>query len=177
MRWPLGDSEHHILTELGDADLITEKSKRYVQRHRSEQAAELGYDATLPLEIPEAAPGRCYSIPFSIADDIAAKSKRIRQVALQLVIKNLVSADRLEVFLNGESISGETCLREFSWHVAPYEGQKLEFHLERVQPIKGRNLLEVSLEERPEGLTGGITIEQCELLVEYGVYPSSLAVS
>ena len=177
MRWPLGDSQHHILTELGDADLITEESKRYVQRHRSEQAAELGYDATLPLEIPEAAPGRRYSIPFSIADDIAAKSKRIRQVVLQLVIKNLVSADRLEVFLNGESISGETCLREFSWHVAPYEGQKLEFHLERVQPIKGRNLLEVSLEGRPEGLTGGITIEQCELLVEYGVYPSSLAVS
>jgi len=177
MRWPLDDSEHRILTELGDPDLIAEESKRYVQRHRSEQAAALGYDATLPLEITEVAPGKRYAIPFSVADDIAAKSKRIRQVVLQLVIKNLVSADRLEVFLNGKSLTDEICLREFSWHVAPYEGQKLKFRLERVRPVKGQNLLEVSLEGRPERLTGGITIEQCELRVEYGVYPSSPALA
>ena len=173
MRWPLGDSEHRILTELGDPDLIREESKRYVQRHRSEQAATLGYDATLPLEIPEAAPGKRYAIPFSVADDVAAKPKRIRQVTLQLVINNLVSADRLEVLLNGESLNRETCLREFSWHVAPYQGQKLKFRLEHVRPVKGRNVLEVSLEERPAGLAGGITIEECELRVEYGIYPSS----
>ena len=177
MRWPLDDSERRILTELGDPDLIREGSKRYIQRHRSKQASELGYDATLPIEIAEADPSKRYSIPFSIADDIEAAPKRIRQVVLQLVIKNLVSADRLGVFLNGESLADETCLRDFSWHIAPYQGQKLEFRLERVRPVRGHNLLEISLDGRPEGLTGGITIEGLEVRIEYGSYPSSLVVS
>ena len=81
------------------------------------------------------------------------------------------------MFLNGESLSEETCLRDFSWHVAPYQGQKLEYHLEQVRPVKGQNLLEVSLDGRPTGLTGGITIEGCEVRVEYGSYPSGQVVS
>jgi hypothetical protein len=177
MRWPLDDSERRILTEVGDPDLIQEGSKRYVQRHRSEQASELGYDATLPLEIAEADPSKRYSIPFSIADDIDAAPKRVRQVVVELVVTNLVSADRLGIFLNGESLGAETCLRDFSWNIAPYQGQKLEFHLEQVRPVRGRNLLEVSLDGRPEGLAGGITIEGLEVRVEYGSYPSSLDVS
>ena len=177
MQWPLGDAERRILTELGDPDLISEGSKRYIQRRRSERAFELGYNATLPIEIAEAAPGRRYPIPFMIADDIAASTKRVRQVVLQLEIKNLVSADRLSVFLNGESLSEETCLRDFLWRVAPYQGQKIEYHLVQVRPVKGQNLLEVSLDGRPDGLTGGITIEQCEVRVEYGSYPSGQVVS
>ena len=177
MRWPLDDSERRILTEVGDPDLIQEGSKRYIQRHRSEQASELGYDATLPMEIAAADPSKRYSIPFSIADDIDATPERVRQVILELVVTNLVSADRLGVFLNGESLGAETCLRDFSWHIAPYQGQKLEFHLVGVRPVRGRNLLEVSLDGRPEGLAGGITIEGLEVRVEYGSYPSSLDVS
>lgn len=53
------------------------------------------------------------------------------------------------------------------------EGQKLEFHLRSVRPRKGQNLLEVSLDGRPENLAGGITIEGLEVRVEYGLYPSS----
>ena len=86
---------------------------------------------------------------------------------------SLNRADRLGVFLNGKSLSEETCLREFPWRVAAYQGQKLEYHLEQVRPVKGQNLLEVSLGGRPAGLTGGITIEGCEVRVEYGSYPSS----
>ena len=175
MRWPLEDSERRILTEIADPDLIREASKQYIQRYRSKQASELGYDATLPIEIAKADPGKRYAIPFLIADEVAAAPKRIRQVSLQLVIKNLVSADRLGVFLNGDSLSGETCLRDFSWNVAPYEGQKLLFHLRDVRPRKGKNLLEISLDGRPDGLAGGVSIEGVEVRVEYGSYPSSLA--
>ncbi len=177
MRWPLGDSERRILTELGDPDLIAEGNRRYVQRHRSQQAVELGYDAILPIEIKEAMPGKRYSIPFSIADDVVAAAQRIRRIALYLEIKNLVSADRLGVFLNGKSLAEEVCMRDFSWNVAPYQGQKLEFHLGQVRPRKGENLLEISLDGRPDGLVGGITIEGVQVCIEYGSYPSALVVS
>ena len=99
---------------------------------------------------------------------------RIRQVRLQLQVNNLVSADRLTVLLNGQSLAGETCLRDFSWHVAPYQGQMLEFRLSGVLPRKGRNVLEISLDERPALMAGGVSIEHMEVYVEYGSYPSKL---
>ena len=176
MRWPLDDAQRRILAELDDPDLIQEGNKRYVQRLRSERAVELGYDATLPLKIPEARRDKRYQIPFTIADDIEGSPGRIRQVRLQLQVNNLVSADRLTVLLNGQSLAGETCLRDFSWHVAPYQGQMLEFHLSGVLPHKGSNVLEVSLEERPGLMAGGVSIEHLELYVEYGSYPSKLNV-
>ena len=174
MRWPLDDTQRRILAELDDPDLIQEGSKRYVQRLRSERAVELGYDATLPLKIPEAQRDKRYQIPFTIADDIEGSPGRIRQVRLQLQVNNLVSADRLTVLLNGKSLADETCLRDFSWHVAPYQGQMLEFHLSRVLPRKGRNVLEISLDERPGLMAGGVSIEHMEVHVEYGLYPSKL---
>ena len=42
-----------------------------------------------------------------------------------------------------------------------------------VQP--GRNLLEISLQERPNGLEGGVTVEDVEIIVEYGLYPATLS--
>ena len=176
MRWPLDDTQRRILAELDDPDLIQEGNKRYVQRLRSERAVELGYDATLPLKIPEARRDKRYQIPFTIADDIEGSPGRIRQVRLQLQVNNLVSADRLTVLLNGKSLADETCLRDFSWHVAPYQGQMLEFHLSGVLPRKGRNVLEISLDERPGLMAGGVSIEHLELYVEYGSYPSKLNV-
>ena len=37
--------------------------------------------------------------------------------------------------------------------------------------------LAVSLDGRPEGLVGGVTVEDVEVLVEYGPYPSALDAS
>ena len=46
--------------------------------------------------------------------------------------------------------------------------------MKNVRPRKGRSLLEVSLAGIPAGLAGGVTIENVELTVEYGSYPSKL---
>ena len=173
MRWPLDDPQRRILAELGDPDLIKEGNKRHIQRRRSERAVEMGYDATLPIEIPKAEPDKHYRIPFYVGDDIEGSSTRIRQVQLRVQINNLVSADRLTILLNGKSLADETCLRDYSWHVAPYQGQWLEYHLERVRPRQGPNLLEISLDERPGLLAGGISIENMEVYVQYGSYPST----
>lgn len=175
LRWPLGDAERRALTELGDPDLVKEANKRYFVRRRSERGAEMGYDAPLPIDIPEADPSKRYSIPFSIADDLVGAKERVRQVHLRINLRNLVSADRVTVLLNGESLVGETCLRESGWFINPYSGQWLEFHLERVRPRRGKNTLEISLDGRPAGFASGITIEEVEVFVEYGPFPSRLA--
>lgn len=174
MKWPLGDAERRALTELGDGDLNLESDKHYILHRRSEEAAELGYGAHLPLEIASADPDRRYTIPFSIADDIEQSRERIRRVQLQISIDNLVTDDRLTIRLNGDSLATETCRRDFNNSIAPYEGQWLTFELTEILPRRGPNTLDISLDSRPGGLEGGVTIQGVEVIIEYGPYPSVL---
>jgi hypothetical protein len=174
MKWPLGDTERAILSNLADADLLTEGDKHYVLRERSDTADQLGYGFTLPLDIPKADPNARYTIPLRIADDPSVAGERIRKIVLTITVDNLLSGDKLSILLNGESLAGETCYRSFSWNVAPYTGQVLEFHLKDVLPQKGENQLEISLDERPETMTGGVKVHDVSLSVEYGAYPSKL---
>ena len=43
-----------------------------------------------------------------------------------------------------------------------------------IVPQKGENLLEISLESRPDGLTGSVVIEEVEVEVRYNPYPEGL---
>ena len=180
MRWPPGDEERAAFSEMGDPDLIKESSKRYSLRRRLEEdGRDTGYGASLPLELPKADPSSRHSIPFNIADDVEGAADRIREVQLRIRVMNLVTSDRLTVLLNGKSLAGETCLRAFGQntpHIAP-RGQWLEFQLKDVRPVKGQNVLEISLDSRPEGLEGGVTVENVEVYVEYSPYPSGLNIA
>lgn len=161
--WPLGAVERGILTELGHPDLMEELDKQYFLRRRAE-GASFEYETFLPLEIPSH-PVKGYQIPFSIADD--PHNDRIHHVQLRMNVANVVSADTLEVFLNGRSLAGETCTRTLDGRIAPYREFWLEFELETVRPQRGRNILEISLKRRPPGLAGLITINDVEVIVEY----------
>ena len=172
--WPLGDAERRSLAEFGDPDLIKEGDKLYVKRRRGSEAVKMGYDADLPIEIPEANPAKRYVVPFTIADDVANAGNRIRQITLRLKIRNLVSADRLSIRLNGQSLENETCRRDLAPFGGPYSSLLLEFTLERIRPRQGKNTLEISLDKRPNLMEGGIGIENVEVLIEYGVFPSGL---
>ena len=183
LNWPLGDRERGLLTEMGDSDLAKEGNKRYVLPRRHQQSAELGYIQVLPLDISKADPSKRYEIPFHISDDIESTSKRVRQVVLKVRISNAVSADRFTFLLNGKSLASEKCMRDFARYprgrpsphiVDQYHGQWLEFHLEKVRPRIGPNMLEVSLDGRPPKLGGGVAVENVEIVVEYGPYPSGL---
>ena len=182
MHWPLGETERSILTEMGDPDLIAEESKRYVLRRRTTESEEAGYSAGLTVDIPKADPAKRYPIPFYIGDDVEGSSDRIRQVQLRIRLMNVVLADRFTILLNGKSLAGETCLRSFGrfWlsrpgpHLHDPRGHWLEFHLKDVLPHKGQNVLEISLDSRPEGLIGGVTVEDVEVFVEYGPFPTGL---
>ena len=177
MRWPLGDAEHLILTELGDPELIKEGTKRYMLRRRDEANGWSDIDFALPLSIPSADPGKRYVLHLYIADDIEAASDRIRQVLLRIRVGGLASEDQIAMSLNGRSLSGETCLRDYGLVYDPYRAQWLEFELENVRPHKGDNTLEIVLQKRPERLGGGVTVDEVEVIVEYGSYPSRLNVT
>ena len=177
--WPLGATERNMLTEMANPDLMVEADKQYRLSRRTEPAASLGYDATLPLEIPEIEPGRRYPIPVFITDDIEGKVDRIKSVTLRMRVGNTVTADRISVWLNGESLEHEVMNRDTGAYVripvSPhriehYSAQWIEIALSSVRPRRGENVVEVSLEGRPSGLVGGITIDDLEIVVEYGVY-------
>ena len=172
MEWPLGDVERSTLTELGDPELVKEADKHYFLRRRCESAGEHDYEAALPLEIPSADPEKCYQLPFSIADDI--QNDRVQSVQLKINITNLMAVHQLEIFLNGESLAQELCRRTFPKRPDPYAGQWLAFDLEAARPQKGRNLLEIVLKEQPADFIAPLTVEDVEIIVQYGAYTRGL---
>ena len=52
-------------------------------------------------------------------------------------------------------------------------GQWLDFDLRRVRPRKGWNTLEIVLDGRPADLISPLVVQDIELIVEYGPYPST----
>ena len=174
LQWPLGDASRRILTDLGDPGLVNEGDKHYVVRRTTGSSERAGYDAPLPIEIEHSDTGTRHPVSFYVADDVEAAADRIRQVLLKVRIYDLLSADRLDLLLNGRSLAGETCLRSYGDSLAPYLEQWLEFHLEGVRPRKGWNTLELVLERRAEGMMRSLIVEDVELIVEYGSYPSRL---
>ncbi len=173
LRWPLGDTARRILSELGDPDLVREADKHYLVKRSLKIAGLVGYPTSLPLEIA-ASDRSTHKIAFRIADDIEGTAERIRQVRLRINITDLVSADRLRILLNGKSLAEETCLRDYGSPIAPYNGQWLEFHLRKVRLRRGQNLLEFVLDGRAAGLVSPLRVEDVEVIVEYGSYPSIL---
>ena len=165
LSWPLGPEERGLLTELSDPGQMRERDKHYFLRRHSEESASHDYEVALPLELSAADMGNPAQIPFLIADDTS--NDRLHSTVLKIAVFNLVSADRLEFALNGESLQGEMHRRRNIRQVDPYAGQWLEFQLEKVRPRKGRNLLEVTLCERPPGLEGSAIVEDVEILLHY----------
>ncbi len=173
--WPLGDEQRALLTELGDPESLRKGDKHYHLRRRDPEAAQIGCDyAALPLEVPFGHPGKLHEVPFYISDDIEAEARHIRRVVLRINISELVTADRLTLLLNGVSLDGERCLRAPRAGLGPYGAQWLEFDLTEVRPRKGHNVLEISLDDRPPELESAVTVEDVEIIIEYGRYPSGL---
>ena len=172
--WPLGHEQRGLLTELGDWDALRKGDKHYYLRRRHPEMVENGYDAELPLQVPFGQPGQPREIRFYISDDVEAEARRVGCVTLRINISDLVSADRIAILLNGQSLAGERCVRSPSTALEPYKGQWLEFDLTEVRPRRGHNTLAISLDERPPELEADIRVDDVEILVRYSRYPSGL---
>ena len=166
MDWPLEQVQRQILTELGDPDLTREGTKHYFLRQRAENPARFVYDAELPVAI-KADADKTHEISFTICDDPA--NERIGRIRLKINVADLVPADVFDVRLNGVCLASEPCRRYPRWHDA-YIGTWMEFELNTVRPVRGTNTLQFALRERPASLEGEISIDDVELIVEYGLY-------
>jgi len=169
MRWPLGDAERASLSELGDAELMQHKDKHYALARRPQDGSENHYPFALPVEIA-ADDRQKHAVDFNVADDCA--DDRVSQVLLRLKINDLVSADALDINLNGASLADETCRRDYGWIVAPYQDMWLEFDLQAVRPQQGKNRLELMLVERPADLVSPLRLEEVEVEVKYHPLPA-----
>ncbi len=164
LSWPLGDDERTVLAELGDPGLVRKGDKHYIVARRSAAYENMGMPAPLPIEIAADDRGTKHSVSFHVADDFNGETDR--RARLLINITDVVEADRISFWLNGQQLDGETCVRSYAGSVAPYAGRWLEFELSSVKPQRGENLLEVALVSRPEGLVGTLIIEDVELKVE-----------
>ena len=179
MDWPLGDTERNILTTLGSPELVHGQDKIYAVSRKYYGAERVDYRHHIPHDLSPPLPTAAHAIPFTIADDIAAADSRVSETKLRIYLSNVVSGDRFNVALNGRSLAGETCRRVWKEKrdAYPHTNQRnhwLEFDLVDIVPHKGENLLEVSLESRPEGLTGSVTIAEVEVEVRHNPYPAGL---
>ncbi len=172
--WPHGDAQRRYLTDIGDTDLMLEKTKRYFLPERKTEAADMEYNQAVPVEIPHADPDTRYEIPFYVSDDIEGKPDRIKSVTLRVKVDNLMTHDTLSVSLNGASLADEPMTRDYGHPFGPYAAQQLEFNLRNARPRKGWNSMSVSLDARPENMVGGVTVHDVEFTVEYSSYPSRL---
>ena len=159
MDWPLGDAERNILTTLGSPELVHGKDKIYVVSRKYDGAERVDYRHDIPHDLSPPLPIAAHKIPFTIADDIAAADSRVSETKLRIYLSNVVSGDRFNVALNGRSLAGETCRRVWKKSRDAYRHTNqrnhwLEFDLVDIVPLKGENVLEVSLQSRPGGSDG-----------------------
>ena len=171
--WPFGDAERRVLTEMADPDLIVEADKHYVVGRPSEISERAGMETQLPHTIEASDTSTRHPFRLYCADDLQGKAERVKQVRLKVYVGDIVSEDRIRFLLNGESLEDETCLRHFPKGLPPYHGQWLDFDLRHVRPTKGWNTLELVLDGRPADLISPLVVQDVELIVEYGPYPST----
>ena len=91
---------------------------------------------------------------------------------MRLGIEDLLTADKLDIRLNGHSLADETCTRESLRTNDPYGGQWLSFDLCSVRPQQGDNVLDIALIERPANIGSDLVIEDIEVIVHYGTFPT-----
>ena len=176
-RWPLGDAERGLLTELGDSAALAAGDKHYiVSRGSGATAPNLGrgfpgYVTPLPLAIA-AADNALHTLPLHVVDSEAALATA--DVTLRLVVGELVVADELEISLNGAPLP--RAARAVMFHPGtggvysgPYNWLQIEWKLHGdLLPRCGANVVGVRLAGRPQDLLSELVVEDVELLVAYG---------
>ena len=161
------------LTEMGDPELVADKTKHYLVGQKIPVTEEMGYHLPLPLEIAHDDKSR-HDIPIRIADDIESNADRIKEIRIKILVVDLVTDDDVTFELNGKSLEHELLRRDYGSLINAYWGQWLEFILEGVRPSKGENTLSITLNKRAEVCIGTLVIEDVETIVEYHPFRSRL---
>ena len=167
LEWPLGETQHRILRELSEPDLLKETNKHYCIGRRSHYSELVGYKRPLPIELACSDIDTVNEIPFYLSDDFNSDLNKISEVILKIQISDLLKNDKLTIMLNGESLANQPLVRNFGNRINSYSGQWLEFTLDTVLPNKGHNILEIKLDARAKGISSSLLVEDVEVIVKY----------
>ena len=167
LEWPLGETQHRILRELSEPNLLKETNKHYCIGRRSHYSELVGYKRPLPIELACSDIDTVNEIPFYLSDDFNADLNKISEVILKIQISDLLKNDKLTIMLNGESLANQPLVRNFGNRINSYSGQWLEFTLDTVLPNKGHNILEIKLDARAKGISSSLLVEDVEVIVKY----------
>ena len=174
LKWPLGDDQKTILNELKFVEKLTYADKIYCLAKRVKEPADLGYETSIPVEIPNSAD--VAEITFKFSDSNENLNGNKFAIELFLRIKGIVNDDRLNVCINkvpiNDSLSkryrSEYIRRPPSPHILePYSGQVLEFGLNENILVVGENKLSISIEERPYRLNSPIILDDVNIKIKY----------
>ena len=174
LKWPLGDEQKTILNELKDTETLKYLNKTYCLAKRVKGAADLGYDTSIPIEIPSSSGDG--EIKFNFAEEVEDLQGHKIETILSLRVKGIVNDDELNVSVNGVKVNhllskryrSEYIRRPPSPHIIePYSGQVLEFNLTENNLVTGLNKLSVCLSKRPDRLDSAIILDDVNIKVKY----------
>ena len=75
--WPVGPEQRQILSEIGDPDVLFEKSKRYYMAPRQDQCVKFGYAAPLPVQLDAGSDATPATVSLSVVKDSASAGRDI----------------------------------------------------------------------------------------------------
>lgn len=156
--WPIGPEQRQILSEIGDPDVLFEKSKRYYMAPRQDQCVKFGYEAPLPVQLDAGADTTPATVCLTVAKDSAGAD-----ATLTLKLGESTSHDEMSVSFNGSELS----LDDATYTTYGYDYSTLEFELDWDDLVDGVNELSVAVLSRPARLSSVVTLLGVEIAVDY----------
>ena len=156
--WPIGPEQRQILTEIGDPDVLFEKSKRYYMAPRQDQCVKFGYEAPLPVHLDAGADATPAKVCLTVVKDSAKAN-----ATLTLKLGESTSHDEMSVSFNGTELS----LDDATYTTFGYNYSTLEFELDWDDLVDGVNELSVAVSSRPAKLSSAVTLLDVEIAVDY----------
>lgn len=177
--WPYGADFYQMLRELPHPDVMAAKDKVYfvptaTGRHAAPQTAP-GVVRQLPAPLR---PGAPVSVAFAVSDDLARQEAagRLHEVLLRVRVVGVNERDRLTIRLNGAVLpaSGRRVIdlsANIAWTRRRIAGYWFLFRLTAAarRPRRGRNTLEVTLDESDPELTAPRALHDVELKIDYRI--------
>ena len=156
--WPIDPEQRQILSEIGDPDVLFEKSKRYYMAPRHDQSVKFGYEAPLPVQPRMGADTAPATVSLSVVKDSMSAD-----TTLTLKLGESTSHDLMSVSLNGRDLS----CADATFTTYGYSYSTLEFRLEWDDLVEGVNEISVAVLSRPAKLSSAVTLEGVEIAVGY----------
>ena len=174
--WPYRAEFYEKLREIADPEVMGPKDKFY----RVPTATEAPPKRVVPPQTPDPLPaplveGTPVRLEFAVSDDLPSRDRagRVHEVLLRVRVAEATELDRIEFALNGRVLPVRLLRRLNQMYVmsAPrfrVFGYWFIFRLDREHwPVRGRNVLEVTLVRRDPQVVPEASVRDVEMEVKY----------